>query len=97
MVNLLYSSKGVNLLISFGIIKKTETCIDKKTDREKRVSPVTKNEMFRDFSSQSVSNNIKFKYVISDRCFSFKDNTIDIKLKHQKDLCCPSNPTGLWP
>ena len=30
MVNLLYSSKGVNLPISFEIIKKTETCIDKK-------------------------------------------------------------------
>jgi hypothetical protein len=34
MVNLLYSSKGVNLPISFEIIKKTETCIDKKTGRE---------------------------------------------------------------
>jgi len=30
MVNLLYSSKGVNLPISFEIIKKTKTCIDKK-------------------------------------------------------------------
>ena len=34
MVNLLYSSKGVNLLISFEISRKTETCIDKKTGRE---------------------------------------------------------------
>ena len=33
MVNLLYSSKGANLPISFEIIKKTETCIDKKTGR----------------------------------------------------------------
>jgi hypothetical protein len=31
MVNLLYSSKGVNLPVSFEIIKKTGTCIDKKT------------------------------------------------------------------
>ena len=89
MVNLFYSSKGVNLPISFEIIKKTETCIDKKTDREKRVSLVTKNEIFRDFSSQSTFNNIKFKYVISDSWFSSKDNMIDIKLKHQKDFVLP--------
>ena len=89
MVNLLYSSKGVNLPISFEIIKKTETCIDKKTGREKRVSLVTKNEIFRDFISQATSNNIKFKYVISDSWFSSKDNMIDIKLKHQKDFVLP--------
>ena len=56
---------------------------------EKRVSPVTKNEIFRDFSSQSTSNNIKFKYVISDSWFSSKDNMIDIKLKHQKGFVLP--------
>ena len=89
MVNLLYSSKGVNLPVSFEIIKKTETCIDKKTGREKRVSPVTKNEIFRDFISQAVSNNIKFKYVISDRWFSSKENMVDIKIKHQKDFVLP--------
>ena len=65
MVNLLYSSKGVNLPISFEIIKNTETCIDKKTGREKRVSLVTKNEIFRDFISQATSNNIKFKSLLS--------------------------------
>jgi hypothetical protein len=89
MVNLLYSSKGVNLPISFEIIKKTETCIDKNTGREKRVSLVTKNEIFRGFISLSTSNNIIFKYVISDSWFSSEDNMIDIKLKHQKDLVLP--------
>jgi len=89
MVNLLYSSKGVNLPVSFEIIKKTETCIDKKTGREKRVSPVTKNEIFRAFISQAVFNNIKFKYVISDNWFSSKETMVDIKIKHQKDFVLP--------
>ena len=46
-VTSLYSSQGVNLPVGFQLIAKTETYTDKKTQKEKRRSPVSKNEIAR--------------------------------------------------
>ena len=78
--------KGINLLsclirygdvalpVSFEIIKKEHRYIDDATNRERRKSIVTKNELFRGLIQQAVDNNVIFKYALADNWFSSKEN-----------------------
>ena len=86
IVNLIYYSNGVSIPIAFEAIKKTETVVDPKTGESKRVSPVTKNEIYRKFIRIAKENNIKFSYVISDIGFSSKENMVTVKKKFKKDF-----------
>jgi hypothetical protein len=40
--------------------------------QEKRMSKITKNEMFRSIINQAVINEVKFEYVLADNCFEAK-------------------------
>lgn len=63
IINLIYFSRGVTLPIAFEAIKKTETVVDPKTGKTKRVSPVTKNEIYRKLVRIATENDIKFSVV----------------------------------
>ena len=77
--------KGINLLtcmldnstvkvpISYHIIKKTIYYYDKKTKKEKRKSPQTKNELFRTMVSQAEKNGLDYQYVLADSWFGSKE------------------------
>ena len=56
----LYHSQGVSLPVGFALIAKTEHYIDKKDGKEKRRSPVSKNEHYRTLLEQAVQNQIPF-------------------------------------
>jgi len=60
--------------VGFEIILKTIRFCEMKTKKEKRVSPVTKNELLRSMVSQSIHNQLKFKYVLADSWFGSADN-----------------------
>ena len=96
LVSLLCFSKGVSIPVSSEIIKKTETRIDKKTGVEKRRSPVTKNEIFRKFLGRARNNEIRFKYVLSERWYASQENMIRIKIDLEKDfiMAIKSNRTA---
>lgn len=65
----------VTLPVAFEIIKKTEKYIDTKTGKEKRRSPITKNELVRQrLYVLDKHNRIKFRHVLWDSWFSSKDN-----------------------
>ncbi len=51
-------------------------CIDKKTAKEKRRSPVTKNEVYRQLLQQVVHNQIPFRYVVNDVWFASAYNSL---------------------
>ena len=88
-MTLLYSTKGIYVPAAFRIIEKTEKYTDKKTGKEKRKSPVTKNEHFRVLVRTACSNNITFKYVTADSWFSSSENMKFIKNEIEKDFVIP--------
>lgn len=85
-ITALYVSKAVSLPVTFELVAKTETYIDKKSGKEKRKSPVTKNEQMRIMLRQCIHNQIKFHYVLADIWFASAENMRTIKLELQKEF-----------
>ena len=73
-VTALYHANEVALPVNYHLIEKTETYIDKKTGKEKRRSPVSKNEVYRQILQQVVRNQIPFRYVVNDVWFASAEN-----------------------
>lgn len=80
IVNFLYSSdilpnESINLPCAFEVVSKTEEYFDQKTQKIKRRSPITKNEIVLDRLRTLVQmNRLTFKYVLWDTWFSSKEN-----------------------
>lgn len=60
--------------IGFETIKKTVRFCDIKTKKEKRTSPISKNELMRQMITQSIANGLIFKYILADSWFSSVEN-----------------------
>jgi hypothetical protein len=74
-------SEELRIPVVFECVKKTVRVTDEKTGREKRQSPVTKNEMMRSMLKQAVeSQHLKFRYVLADSWFSSSDNLLFIHI-----------------
>jgi len=86
-------TEALRIPVAFECVKKTVLYCDKKTGKEKRKSPVTKNEMMRTMVLQAVENqHLKFKYVLADSWFSSSDNMLFIhKLKKKFLMDIKSN------
>jgi hypothetical protein len=67
--------------VGFEIILKTVLFCEIKTRKEKRKSPVTKNELLRAMILQAIHNQLKFKYVLADSWFGSSEN---MRFIHQK-------------
>jgi len=85
----LYSSQGVSLPVGFHLVAKTEKYTDPKTQKEKRRSPVTKNEVCRDLIKHAVTNRIRFRFVLFDVWFASAENLVFIKQQLHRDFICP--------
>lgn len=85
----LYHSKEVSLPVGFHLVAKTEKYIDKKTQKEKRKSPVSKNQVALELIEQAVKNNVEFRFVLFDVWFSSHDNMKKIKHGFNRDFICP--------
>jgi hypothetical protein len=88
-VTCLYFNAGVSLPIGFELIAKTEHYTDPKDGKEKRRSPKTKNEYYREMTQQAVQNQVVFKYVLNDVWFSAADNMNFVKNTLKKDFVMP--------
>ena len=91
-INLLsafYYSQDFSLPISLHFVQKTEIAVDKKTKKEKWVSPISKNEVLREMISSAISRQIPFRYVLADSWFSSDENMEFIKLNIKKDFIIP--------
>jgi hypothetical protein len=67
-------TEPLRIPIGFETIKKTIRFCDIKTKKEKRTSPVSKNELMRKMITQSIANGLIFKYVLADSWFSSVEN-----------------------
>jgi len=74
LLNCLYSAKGVGLPVAFELIEKSLCYSDVKTRKEKRKSPITKNEQLREMLLTCRRNQLKWRYVLADSWFSSSEN-----------------------
>lgn len=88
-VSALYEADGVSLPVDFQVISKTEIYIDQKTQKEKRRSPVTKNEICRRLIKQAIKNELPFEFVLFDCWFAAAENMKFIKTEQKRDFLCP--------
>jgi hypothetical protein len=85
----LYHSQAVSLPVGFTLIAKTERYLDAKTGKEKRRSPVSKNEYYRAMVAQAVLNRLRFRYVLNDVWFAAADNMMFVKHTVKRDFVMP--------
>jgi len=85
----LYHSQGVSLPVGFVLISKTEHYLDPKDGKEKRRSPIGKNEHYRALLEQTVKNQISFRYVLNDVWYASAENMIFVKHTLGKDFIMP--------
>ena len=75
--------------LHYHLIKKTEFYTDKKTGKEKRRSPVTKNEVYQQLLRQVMRNQIPFRYVLNDVWFASAKNMLFVKHELKRDFIMP--------
>jgi len=88
-LSMLYHNQAISLPIGFESVAKTEEYLDKKTQKMKRRSPITKNEMARRMILQAVKNQVLFRFVLFDLWFASSENPMFIKHDCQKEVICP--------
>lgn len=84
----LYQTKDFALPIGFDLIRKTETYIDPKDGKQKRRSPISKNELARSQIEQAIKNQVKFRFVLFDVWFASAEN-LKLILSRNKHFICP--------
>ena len=78
------STEPLRIPIQFELITKPIRYFDSKSQKEKRKSTTSKNELLREMISQTINNQIPFKYVLADSWFSAADNMRFIQKKKKK-------------
>ena len=89
IISTMYYSNGIRIPVSYDLVRKTKTVIDKKTKKEKRISEKTKNEQYREMLKVCAKNNIKFKYVLNDVWYASSENMMFVKEGLKKDFIMP--------
>ena len=84
----LYQTKDMALPVGFDLIRKTETYIDPKDGKQKRRSPVSKNELARSQIEYALKNKVKFRFVLFDVWFASVEN-MKLILQQNKHFICP--------
>ncbi len=80
LITALYTVGEVSLPVTYRLVTKTESYIDKQGKRKRR-SAVTKNEHLRAMLQNCVRNRIPCRYVLNDIWFASDENMGHIKLK----------------
>lgn len=88
-VTCLYHADGYSLPVGFSIVAKTEYYVDKKDGKQKRRSPISKNQYYRELLTAAKRNQIAFQYVLSDVWYSAAENMMFIKHDLDKDFIMP--------
>ncbi len=84
----LYQTKDMALPIGFDLIRKTEIYIDPKDGKQKRRSPISKNELARSQIESALKNKVKFRFVLFDVWFASVEN-LKLILQRDKHFICP--------
>ena len=74
ILNMLYHNDQGTVPLGFAIVKKDVVFTDPKTGKQRRKSAITKNEQARELIGTAVTNQVKFRYCLSDNWFSSQEN-----------------------
>ncbi len=74
LLNCLYKTDEVSFPLGFDLVKKPIEFCDIKTQKRKRKSTISKNEMLRSRLQACQRNQIKYRYVLTDSWFASKEN-----------------------
>jgi DDE superfamily endonuclease len=85
----LYHANDVALPVALELIKKSVWVTDKKTGKQRRVCPKTKNDHAREMVARSLFNQLPFRYVLADTFFASAENMVFVKKAHHKDFIFP--------
>ena len=88
-VTAMYHSQGVSLPVGYELIKKTEQYFDAKTQKMKRRSEVSKNEIALVLIAQSVKNQIPFRTVLADVWYASVENMRFVRKDMNKHFVMP--------
>jgi hypothetical protein len=88
-VSALYHANGLSLPVGFALVAKTEYYIDKKDGKQKRRSPISKNQSYQDLLQQAKRNRIPFKYVLNDTWYASAENMKFVKRSLHKEFVMP--------
>ena len=88
-ITALYHAQEVSLPVGYYLVEKTEFYTDKKTGKEKRRSPVTKNEVYQQLLRQAAHNQIPFRYVLNDVWFASAKNMRFVKDELEREFIMP--------
>ncbi len=75
--------------MAFQLIRKSQWTTNKKTGKQKRVCPKTKNDYFREMVAQCLKNQLSFRYVLADSWFSAAENMVTLKQELAQDFIFP--------
>jgi hypothetical protein len=89
ILSTLYYSNGVSVPVTFALVHKAKIVIDKKTQKEKRISEKTKNEQYREMLKACQRNSIEYRYILNDVWYSSSENMVYIKEYLHKDFIMP--------
>lgn len=88
-VTCLYRTQEAALPVAFQLIQKSEWTTDKKTGKQKRVCPKTKNDYFREMVAQCQKNQLPFRYVLADIWFGSAETMSYLKKDLTLDFIFP--------
>lgn len=74
LLNALYYCNGTSIPVAFELVKKPIQYSDLATQKLKRKSDKTKNEMMREMIQTCIHNSLKFRFVLMDSWFSSEEN-----------------------
>ena len=89
ILNCLYNAGDVNLPLAFEIVHKDLQYCEIETKKLKRKSSTTKNEHLRHMLRVCQQNQLRYRYVLTDRWFSSKENMTFIKVELGKEFVMP--------
>src|SRR5258706_1222267 len=88
-VSVLYHANGLSLPVGFALVAKTEYYTDKKDGKQKRRSPISKNQSYQTLVQQAKRNRIPLQYVLNDTWYASADNMKWLKRTLRKEFVMP--------
>lgn len=89
LISVLYQAGDVSGPVAFELVKKSGWVFEAKKGKWRRKSLKTKNELYRGMLWACQSNQLKFRYVLSDVWYSASENMDYIKRKLEKEFIMP--------
>jgi hypothetical protein len=85
----LYHIAGVSLPVGFRVVAKTEEYVDKKSGKNKRRSPISKNDHYQALLRQAKQNQIPFGLVVNHVWYASAENMMFVKHELEADFVMP--------